>query len=287
MTQKPLAPSGWIACDKPSGMGCVGVARSLKRMFCQKRIGHLGTLDPLASGVLTLALGEATKLIPYLQHTSKVYEFTIRWGEARDTDDATGRMTATSDIVPSDEAIYGVLALFVGRIKQIPPLYSAIHINGTRAYQLARQGKVCDMPEREVDIYQLDYLAEGRQFRVTCGSGTYVRSLARDMAHALGTVGHITSLRRTHDGLFSIHENLWPYQPTVRAHLYAPETLIQHLPCVHLDDDQIRVFRQGGFVKGNPAYLGWIATYHNEQLCGISTWKDGCLRPHRVLLHEA
>lgn len=282
MQPKPATAHGWIACDKPLEFGCVKAARIVKRLFNQKRVGHVGTLDPLATGVLTLALGEATKLIPYLDHHKKTYEFGIHWGEARDTDDAAGRVTATSSVTPSERDIRDALPHFMGDIKQIPPLYSAIHINGVRAYHLARRNENMTMPERTVCIKELHYL-ENNAFRVTCGTGTYVRSLARDISQFLGTVGHVAWLRRTSDGLFSTQHDLWPCDYNVPPRLYQPDELIQYLAKAHIETEWNQKFRQGMPVPTDIVYNDWVAVYCENILQGIATWHDESIQPHRIL----
>jgi tRNA pseudouridine55 synthase len=211
MTKQKNQINGWLVIDKPLGMTSTGVGSALKRVLKPSKIGHIGTLDPLASGVLTFALGEATKLIPYWQIKEKQYEFHITFGEARTTDDAEGDVVAMSDIMPTMDTIRQHLKQFIGEIAQIPPNYSAVQINGKRSYSRARQGEVFTLPPRHVQIYDLTLIeaitnANNRTFSfvVTCGTGTYVRALARDIATACGTVGYVSHLRRIKDGCFSV-----------------------------------------------------------------------------------
>lgn len=192
--------SGWVVFDKPHGMGSTDAVAKIKWLFKADKAGHAGTLDPLASGMLPIALGEATKTVPYVMDGAKVYRFTVTWGEERSTDDLEGIATKTSDIRPSDEQVRALMPKYTGVIMQTPPQFSAIKIAGERAYDLAREGETVDILEREVEIGRLDlieWLDERRTvFEVECGKGTYVRSLARDMGRDLGCFGHISELRR-------------------------------------------------------------------------------------------
>jgi len=192
--------SGWIVLDKPVGMGSTEAVSKVKWLFQAEKAGHAGTLDPLASGMLPIALGEATKTVPYVQDGAKVYRFTVAWGEERSTDDLEGPVTRTSDLRPTEAAIRDLLPKYTGVIMQTPPQFSAIKISGERAYDLARSGETVEIPEREVEIGRFDLIemrADGSTvFEIECGKGTYVRSLARDMGRDLGCFGHIAELRR-------------------------------------------------------------------------------------------
>ena len=197
--------SGWVNVDKPKGMTSTQVVGQVRRMYNAQKAGHAGTLDPLATGILPIALGEATKTIPYTQDASKTYEFTVTWGEQRDTDDSEGTVIDTSDIRPTAEQIEAALPAFTGEIMQTPPRFSAIKIDGQRAYDLARDGEEFEIQSRKVFIESLSLLKHSidtTHFTMKCGKGTYVRSLARDLALELGTVGHISALRRTKVGVF-------------------------------------------------------------------------------------
>ena len=192
--------SGWVILDKPVGMGSTEAVSKVKWLFQAEKAGHAGTLDPLASGMLPIALGEATKTVPYVQDGAKVYRFTVAWGEERSTDDLEGPVTKTSDMRPSEAEILALLPKYTGVIMQTPPQFSAIKIAGERAYDLARDGESVDIPEREVEIGRFDLVEmqpDGKTvFEIECGKGTYVRSLARDMGRDLGCFGHIADLRR-------------------------------------------------------------------------------------------
>ena len=186
---------GWIVLDKAVGMTSTQAVGAIKRLFSCKRAGHAGTLDPLASGCLPIALGEATKTVPFVMNGRKIYRFTVGWGEERDTDDADGRVVATSELRPDRVAIEALIPGYTGTISQVPPQYSAIKIGGERAYDLARDGETVDLQARPVEIHRLELVnmpdAGTAEFKAECGKGTYVRSLARDIGRALGCCGHI------------------------------------------------------------------------------------------------
>ena len=191
--------SGWVILDKPVGMGSTEAVSKVKWLFQAEKAGHAGTLDPLASGMLPIALGEATKTVPYVQDGAKVYRFTVAWGEERSTDDLEGPVTRHSAARPSKAEIRALLPKYTGVVMQVPPQFSAIKIAGERAYDLAREGETVDIPAREVEIGRLDIVkhdADRTVFEIECGKGTYVRSLARDMGRDLGCFGHIAELRR-------------------------------------------------------------------------------------------
>ncbi|UZE49364.1 tRNA pseudouridine(55) synthase TruB [Rhodopseudomonas sp. P2A-2r] len=198
---------GWVILDKPIGMTSTHAVAVVKRLFQAKRAGHAGTLDPLASGGLPIAMGEATKTVPFVMDGRKRYRFTVTWGEERDTDDTEGKVTFSSDIRPTAEQIRALLPQFIGNIEQTPPQYSAIKIAGERAYDLARDGEVVPLVPRPVVIHDFvltEQLDGGHSvFEAECGKGTYVRALARDMGRLLGCYGHISALRRTLVGPFA------------------------------------------------------------------------------------
>lgn len=205
--KKGRAVSGWINLDKPLELTSTQAVGKLRWLFQAQKAGHAGTLDPLATGILPIALGEATKTVSYLVDADKEYEFTLQWGAATTTDDTEGAITKTSDTRPTDADIMAIIPRFIGDIEQTPPAFSAIKINGNRAYDLARAGAVVALKPRHVHIKTLDYLgsvdANHARFRVVCGKGTYIRALARDMGAAFGAFAHVTQLRRTRVGNFS------------------------------------------------------------------------------------
>lgn len=198
---------GWIVLDKPAGMSSTQALGKVRWLLKAQKAGHGGTLDPLATGILPIALGEATKTISFCQNQLKVYTFDIIWGEMRDTDDAEGKVIATSDIRPATSAIHALLPQFMGEIEQVPPKFSAIKIDGERAYDLARAGEEVELASRIVYIETLELTASTdthASLRCLCGKGTYIRSLARDMAHELGTFGYVANLRRESVGPFTL-----------------------------------------------------------------------------------
>lgn len=203
---------GWLVINKPAGMGSTDVVNQTRKMFNAKKNGHTGTLDPFATGVLPIAFGEATKLIPYVMDAKKEYEFVVVWGKNTDSGDLTGQVIETNDKIPSREEIFKVIPDFIGEIKQIPPAYSAIKINGRRAYDLVRKGQEVEIPERTVTIYDLQWLEDlplnRSRFKVCCSKGTYVRTLAMDLAQKLGTCGYLEELCRTKCGIFSIEDTI-------------------------------------------------------------------------------
>jgi len=204
--KKGKAVHGWLVLDKPAGMTSTQAVSVVRRLFDAQKAGHAGTLDPLATGVLPIALGEATKTVPYAVEGEKGYRFTVRWGVETDTDDAEGRVAENSDSRPEKRAIEDLLPQFVGEILQRPPAFSAIKVDGARAYDLARAGEMVELAARPVQIASLTLTAmpdnETAVFEAACGKGTYVRALARDMGRQLGCLGHVIELRRTRVGTF-------------------------------------------------------------------------------------
>jgi tRNA pseudouridine55 synthase len=232
--------NGWLNLHKPLHITSARAVAIVKRHLCPLKIGHAGTLDPLASGVLPLALGEATKTMQFCMDTTKEYEFTVKWGEATTTDDMEGEVIATSIIRPTTAEIQAILPQFTGVISQAPPQYSAIKINGRRAYDLARQNVPITIQERQVNIFKLEYDASGI-FRTSCGKGTYIRSLARDIAVALGTRAHVTSLVRTMVGKFSLKNAILLEDIEKEVYKIDPSWVLLPVDTV-LDDIQVLQF---------------------------------------------
>ncbi len=198
--------NGWLILDKPLGITSTQAIGKLRRLYSPQKIGHAGTLDPLATGVLPIAMGEATKTIPFVQDASKTYEFSVTWGEQRSTDDAEGEVIATSDNRPTTDDIKNALSAFLGEIDQIPPQFSAIKIDGKRAYDLARAGENVDIKSRKITVHSLELISNNgstADLCMNCSKGTYVRSIARDLAEALNTKAYVSKLRRTHVGSFN------------------------------------------------------------------------------------
>ncbi|MFN8926379.1 MAG: tRNA pseudouridine(55) synthase TruB [Rhodospirillales bacterium] len=248
--------NGSLVLDKPQGLTSTQAMSRARHLLDARKAGHAGTLDPLATGVLPIAFGEATKTVDHVMGGTKVYAFTVRWGEARDTDDAEGSTTATSEVRPDDRAIEAALPAFVGEVVQVPPRFSAIRIDGDRAYDLAREGVEVEMAPRTVSIEALDLVgrpdADHAMLAVTCGKGTYVRSLARDLALALGTVGHVSALRRLRVGRFtadmaiSLDDLAMEAQtPAVARHLLGLETALDDIPALATTPAEAQRLRHG------------------------------------------
>src|SRR5882724_8117610 len=247
---------GWVILDKPVGLGSTPAVSKVRRLFGAQKAGQGGTLDPLASGVLPIALGEATKTVPFVMDGRKEYRFTLRFGEARSTEDAEGEVTATSDVRPTDGAIRQALAGFVGTLSQMPPAFSALKIDGKRAYDLARAGETVELKPRPVRIERLDLLArpdpDHADLEVSCGKGTYIRSLGRDLAQALGTVGHLSFLRRTAAGPFREEAAIslskleaLGHIPALLGALAPVATALDDIPALALTEAQADRLRQG------------------------------------------
>ena len=247
---------GWIVLDKPAGLSSAKAVSAVRRILSAAKAGHAGTLDPLATGVLPIALGEATKAIPYLAEAAKSYRFTVAWGEARDTEDAAGRVVATSPIRPTAEAIRAALPAFVGTIEQVPPVYSALKVGGRRSYALARADRPPQLAARPVRVDRLTLAdvpdRDHATFEVGCGKGFYVRSLARDLAEALGTVGHVSELIRTAVGSFALAGAIslakleaLGHSAAGSEHLFPVETALDDIPALALTESEADRLRRG------------------------------------------
>ena len=245
MKHRGLPLNGWLNLDKPVGMTSTQALGRARRILGAGKAGHGGTLDPLASGVLPIAFGEATKTVAYVMDAEKVYRFGMGWGELRSTDDAEGEVTATSGKRPDKEEIEAVLPLFCGRILQKPPAFSALKVAGQRAYDLARSGEEVNLAPREVFIKEIKLIAGLDTFEVTCGKGVYIRSLARDLALALGTVGHVASLCRLRVGQFTLENAVTLETPDIQDRLLPIETAFEGLPSMVLDDAEAQRLRLG------------------------------------------
>jgi tRNA pseudouridine55 synthase len=251
---------GWLNLDKPVGLGSTPAVGRVRRLFNAAKVGHGGTLDPLASGVLPVALGEATKTVQWVMDGRKVYRFAIAFGQATATDDLEGAVVSQSATRPSDEGLRSVLDDFTGEIDQVPPAFSALKIAGARAYDLARRGEAVELASRRVRIDRLELLARPSadlaELEVECGKGTYVRSLARDIARAVGSVGHVAALRRTVCGPFRIEDAVttatldeaaanslskpgaFGHKPALLGHLRPVVTALDDIPALALTDRQ-------------------------------------------------
>jgi len=293
---------GWIVLDKEVGMTSTQAVGAIKRLFSCKRAGHAGTLDPLASGCLPIALGEATKTVPFVMDGRKTYSFTVRWGEERDTDDADGRVVAVSDARPDRAAIEALLPRYTGTVSQVPPQYSAIKIDGERAYDLARDGETVDLEARPVEIHRLELVnvpdADHAEFRAECGKGTYVRSLARDIGRALECLGHIKALRREAVGSFSQNDMISLEQLTAMCHraaageasladaLLPVETALDDIPALAVARaDAARLQRgQAVLLRGRdaPIFRGTVYVTVSGQLVALAEVDRGEIVPKRV-----
>ncbi|WP_419188830.1 tRNA pseudouridine(55) synthase TruB [Enhydrobacter aerosaccus] len=247
---------GWVVLDKPLGMTSTQAVGRVRWLFGAQKAGHGGTLDPLATGVLPIALGEATKTVPFVMDGRKEYRFTLRFGEARSTEDAEGAVTASSDVRPSDAAIMALLGRFIGEVEQTPPAFSALKIEGQRAYDLARAGQTVELKPRKVVIERLELLErpdpDHADFVVACGKGTYIRSLGRDLALALGTVGHLSALRRTAAGPFREEAAIslskleaLGHIPALLGVLAPVATALDDIPALAMTEAQADRLRQG------------------------------------------
>lgn len=284
--------NGWIILDKPSGISSANAVTKVKRLLKPSKIGHAGTLDPLASGVLPLALGEATKTIQYMMDTEKAYSFTVNWGEESATDDVEGKIIDTSTKRPTKEEIVSILPDFIGKIQQIPPIYSAIKVDGNRAYDLARSGEVVELKPREIEVYSLeiaDYHPDKTSFICYCGKGTYIRSLARDMGRKLGCLGHISRLRRLKVGKFEekdaislevlgeiVHKGALGFlQPVTSA--------LDDILAVDITPAQATCIQRGqSVVLPLKADTSTIQARCDGKLIAICEAKDGVVKPVRV-----
>ncbi|MEJ0058588.1 MAG: tRNA pseudouridine(55) synthase TruB [Terricaulis sp.] len=248
--------SGWIVLDKPEDVTSTQAVSAVRRVFNAQKAGHAGTLDPLASGVLPIALGEATKTVPWLVEAEKTYVFTIRWGISTATQDREGETTATSDVRPKAEAIREALNGFIGEIEQIPPAYSAVKVDGERAYDLARAGETVELQARTVVVHESELVGQDGEdyatIRVRCGKGFYIRALVRDLATALGAEGHVWRLRRTAVGAF-IEANAVALDALVEMghkgaaseRLNPVETALADIPALAINGEDAFKLRQG------------------------------------------
>ncbi len=293
---------GWIVLDKPIGMTSTHAVAVIKRLYSAKRVGHAGTLDPLASGCLPIALGEATKTVPFVVDSRKTYQFTIRWGEERDTDDAEGRVVATSEFRPDAAGINALLTRFVGTIQQVPPRFSAVKVDGERAYDLARDGEVVELASRQVTVHRLELTdipdPDHAMLAAECGKGTYVRSLARDLGRALGSLGHVSALRRSQVGPFAEADMIPLEQVEALCHRAAAgeghladtllpiETALDDIPALAVSPaDAARLARgQAALLRGRDAsiFRGMVQVAASGQLLAIAEVERGEIVPRRV-----
>ena len=290
--------SGWLVVDKPAGMTSTAIVNKVKWALTANKAGHAGTLDPDATGVLAVALGEAIKTVPYITDALKAYTFTIRFGQATNTDDAEGTIIAESEMRPTDKEIIAALRHFIGDIKQIPPQFSAIKIDGQRAYKLARKGEDVEIAPRDLYVEGLKLLKRPDADHVTleliCGKGGYVRSIARDLGKILGCYGHVRDLRRIWSGPFEALDGITIEQidtlaktPELDEYLFPLEIGLDDLPRLACKPEQVSKLR-----NGNPAMVitsnleygdeAWVAC--NDEPIAIGIYKAGELHPTRVFV---
>jgi tRNA pseudouridine55 synthase len=296
---------GWLIVDKPQGITSTDVVNRVRRAFAAKKAGHGGTLDPLATGVLPIAFGAATKTVPYVMDGTKLYRFTLRLGDGRDTDDADGQTTATSDARPTDDAIRAALPVFRGDIMQVPPVYSAIKVAGERAYDLARAGAPPILEPRPARVDRFDLIerpdADTAVFEVQSGKGVYMRSLARDLALACGTVGHVAALRRLRVGPFNEAQAI-PLDklvtgedtpPTSPDFLLDVSTALADIPALALTEAEAADLSHGQAISlvalmgriprtADPAG-GLARAMAGSRVLGLCRLEDGWLKPERLL----
>jgi tRNA pseudouridine55 synthase len=287
---------GWVVLDKPVGLGSTPAVSRVRRLFGAQKAGHGGTLDPLASGVLPIALGEATKTVPFVMDGRKEYRFTLRLGEARSTEDSEGEVTASSEVRPTTEAIRDVLGAFLGEIEQVPPAFSALKIDGQRAYDRARAGEAVEMKSRKVRIDRLELLSRSDRDHadlvVECGKGTYIRSLGRDLAVALGTVGHLSALRRTAAGPFREEQAIslpnleaLGHIPALFGALVPVVTALDDIPALALTEAQANQLRHGQPVlltRDAPSSGALLRAELDERLVALVRSDGTSIQPVRV-----
>ncbi|WP_269715056.1 tRNA pseudouridine(55) synthase TruB [Caulobacter sp. NIBR2454] len=302
--KKGDAISGWVNLDKPYDLGSTHAVSRVRRAFNAQKAGHAGTLDPLATGILPLALGEATKTVPFLMDADKTYRFTIEWGRTTATFDREGETTAQSDVRPTPEQVAAALPAFVGEIDQVPPAYSAIKVDGERAYDLAREGVEFELKTRKVNIYALSMVAapdaDHVELEMDCGKGTYVRAVVRDLSDALGACGHVSQLRRTRVGAFTeataitleTLEN-FDYDARLSEALLPVETALDDIPALAVTDEDAFRLAQGRPIVLVPRQVETlkaqltlgdrtVSAMNGEKIVALCEMRAGRLNPVRV-----
>ncbi|MEM7215787.1 MAG: tRNA pseudouridine(55) synthase TruB [Pseudomonadota bacterium] len=299
--KKGRSVSGWVVLDKPTGIGSTQCVGKIKWLYQAAKAGHAGTLDPLASGMLPIALGEATRTVPYIMDGEKTYRFTVTWGAETNTDDLEGQITNTSTRRPSREEVLALIPKYTGEISQVPPKFSAIKINGERAYKLARDGEEVAIEPREVTIHFLKLIAtdtDSAVFETRCGKGTYVRALARDMGRDLDCLGHISELRRTSVGPFQ-PEDLVPLESltdlegdteALDKELFTTGTALEDIVEVPVTREQVHRLRLGNAIvlRGRDAIVHAEEAFASlgEELIAIGMVDRGQFKPKRVFQHS-
>jgi tRNA pseudouridine55 synthase len=298
---------GWVILDKPQGLTSTQAVAAVRRIFDAQKAGHAGTLDPMATGILAIALGEATKTVPYAMAAEKIYRFTATWGESRDSDDAEGKVTGTSDKRPAADEVLAVLPRFTGVLNQVPPAYSAIKVAGERAYDLAREGEQVTLEPRQVQVFEARLLGAEKdraEFEIRCGKGTYVRSWVRDIALALGTLGHVSALRRTRLGSWEEKhaaglDTLTPFMhsPAAFGYLRPLSTALDGIPALAVSGpDTVRIRSGNPILIRSQLFARMKDGFGDGELSGLTVFlkdeegapvalaeiAEGELRPFRV-----
>ncbi|WP_136683265.1 tRNA pseudouridine(55) synthase TruB [Falsirhodobacter xinxiangensis] len=297
--RKGRVVSGWLVVDKPAGITSTSVVNKVRWAFGAQKAGHAGTLDPAATGVLAVALGEATKTVPYITDALKCYRFMVRLGQATNTDDAEGTVIASSDARPSDDDIAKALAPFRGDIMQVPPQFSAVKVNGERAYDIARAGEEMDLAARPLFVESLIVLsrpdADHVELEMVCGKGGYVRSIARDLGAALGCHGHVLWLRRTWSGPFVAEGGISIEEIDRMAKTEELDTHLKPLEMGLADLPELQATPEGAakLKNGNPGMVLTGADYGDEawasyqgRAVAVGVYKGGELHPSRVFVSE-
>lgn len=289
--------SGWIILDKSSGLYSRTAGAKIANMFGERTSGHIGTLDPMATGVLPIAIGNATKMIPFVEESNgsdeKEYDFSLQFGFETDTLDITGQVTRRNDIVPAEYDVINALGKFIGVIQQIPPQYSAVHVAGRRAYEIARAGNIADVSPRTVHIFSLEFtgrVGTSWHFHTRCARGTYVRSLARDIANSVGAIATVDMIRRTRTGQFCLKnavkldflENVVNNNGQIKDFLIKTDSVLGDIPVMNLDDKSAGLYRNGGFIDV-VTYNGLRRVYSGDVFIGIGMVSDNVLRPKRTI----
>ena len=300
---------GWVVIDKPQGVTSTQVVGVVRRVFDAQKAGHAGTLDPMATGVLAVALGEATKTVPFAMDAEKTYRFIVTFGESRDSDDAEGAITGTSDKRPTAEEIESAIPRLVGLISQTPPVYSAIKVDGERAYDLARDGETVVLEPRMIFIRSVRVLgqsdADHAEFEMSCGKGTYVRAWARDLAQEVGTLGYVSQLRRLAIGNFTVEQAIgldtlkgFMHSPAAFEHLRPLSTALDGIPALAVTGQDAVRLKSGNPILVRPREFARIAesAHSGDDLQGLTvflstgegepvalaSFAEGELRPFRV-----
>lgn len=288
---------GIIILDKETGMFSRTAGNTVAKMFGEKKFGHIGTLDPMATGVLPIAIGKATKMIPFIEETNenvKEYLFGLRFGIETDSLDITGKIIKTNNIVPTDYEINAACEKISKMVEQIPPIFSAIHVNGIRAYKLARNGTNIKIPPKPIKIFCIENTGKCREneynFRVVCSRGTYVRSIVRDIANLCGTIATTTYIRRIQTNGFNIKDavkldflkNLFNNNMDIKQYLMASDCALGDIPVINLDNKETLFYKNGGFIETD-VNDGFWRVYCDNEFIGIGRVDSGKLHPKRTI----